>query len=58
MASQPLFSQAMALHQRGQLAEAENLYRQLLAVDPRGFAPRHMLGVLLAQQGRLPKPGR
>jgi predicted O-linked N-acetylglucosamine transferase (SPINDLY family) len=53
MASHPLFSQAMALHQRGQLAEAEILYRRLLAAEPEAFAPRHMLGVLMAQQGRL-----
>ena len=53
MASQPVFSQAMALHQRGQLAEAENLYRQLLSAEPEAFAPRHMLGVLMAQQSRL-----
>jgi predicted O-linked N-acetylglucosamine transferase (SPINDLY family) len=52
MASHPLFSQAMALHQRGQLAEAESLYRRLLAAEPEAFAPRHMLGVLMAQQGR------
>src|SRR5882724_6953322 len=51
--TQQLFTQAMALHRRGSLAEAEILYRQLLAADPQGFAPRHMLGVLLGQQGRL-----
>ncbi|HYS47025.1 MAG TPA: tetratricopeptide repeat protein, partial [Rhizomicrobium sp.] len=43
---------ATALHQRGQMAEAEGLYRRLLSAEPRAFAPRHMLGVLLAQQGR------
>ncbi len=48
-----LYGQATALHQRGQLAEAEGLYRQILSADPRAFPPRHMLGVLLAQQGRL-----
>src|SRR5258706_9303676 len=56
MTSMPLremYSQAMMLHQRGRLAEAEGLYRQLLSADARAFAPRHMLGVLLAQQGHL-----
>ena len=56
MTSMPLrevYNEATALHQRGHLAEAEGLYRQLLSADPQAFAPRHMLGVLLAQQGRL-----
>ena len=53
IASRELYSQAMTLHQRGRLAEAEGLYRRLLSAEPRAFAPRHMLGVLLAQQGRL-----
>src|SRR5258708_3816589 len=56
MTSMPLrevYSQATMLHQRGHLAEAEGLYRQLVSADPQAFAPRHMLGVLLAQQGRL-----
>jgi predicted O-linked N-acetylglucosamine transferase (SPINDLY family) len=48
-----LYDQAMTLHQRGRLAEAEGLYRQLLSADPQAFAPRHMLGILLAQQDRL-----
>ncbi len=52
MASQDLFGQAAALHQRGQLAEAERLYLQVLAAAPKAFGPRHMLGVLRAQQGR------
>jgi len=50
---QDLYSQAMALHQRGALAEAESLYRRLVAAEPLAFAPRHMLGLLQAQQGRL-----
>ena len=40
------------LHRSGQLAEAERLYRQLLAADPRDFSARHLLGVIHAQQGR------
>ncbi|HSS14580.1 MAG TPA: tetratricopeptide repeat protein, partial [Rhizomicrobium sp.] len=53
MPSREVYGQAMALFQRGQLAEAEGLYRQLLSADPNAFAPRHMLGLVLAQQGRL-----
>ena len=53
MTPQELYGQAMALHQRGQLAQAESLYRRILATGPRAFPPLHMLGVLLAQQGRV-----
>jgi Tfp pilus assembly protein PilF len=47
-----LHAQAVAAHQRGQLAEAERLYLQLLAAAPGSFAPLHLLGVVRAQQGR------
>src|SRR2546421_10947231 len=53
MTPQQLFSQAMALQQRGALAEAEGLYRRLVAANPNAFAPRHMLGLGMAQQGHL-----
>ena len=53
--SQLLFGQAMALFQRGALSEAESLFVRCLSADPRAFAPRHMLGLVLAQQGRLPE---
>jgi predicted O-linked N-acetylglucosamine transferase (SPINDLY family) len=49
---QDVYAQAFALHQRGQLVEAERLYRQVLAEDARAFAAWQMLGILLAQQGR------
>lgn len=46
-----MLEQAVHWHGQGRLAEAERLYRQLLAANP-GFADaRHMLGVLKAQQG-------
>ena len=45
-------SQAMAAHQRGDLAMAEALYQQVLAAAPSDFTANHMLGVLRAQQGR------
>ena len=47
-----LFEQAVHAHQRGQLADAERLYLQLLEAAPDAFAPRHLLGVIRAQQGR------
>ncbi len=47
-----LLSQAIAFHQTGRLADAERLYRQLMAADPREAAAPHMLGVVRAQQGR------
>ena len=47
-----LHAQAVAAHQRGQLADAERLYLQLLAAAPGSFAPLHLLGVVRAQQGR------
>jgi predicted O-linked N-acetylglucosamine transferase (SPINDLY family) len=52
MTTQSLIEQAVALHRGGRLAEAEQLYRQLLAADPQNFAARHFLGVTCAQQGR------
>ncbi len=48
-----LYGQAAALLQRGRLAEAEGLYLHIMAAEPQAFAPRHMLGVIWAQQGRL-----
>lgn len=51
-ALQDLFDQAIALHQRGDLAAAERLYQQALLLEPKSFAPRHMLGVIRFQQAR------
>ena len=39
-------------HQAGRLAEAEAIYRQILAVDPRHADAMHLLGVLAGQAGR------
>ncbi|HVW75532.1 MAG TPA: tetratricopeptide repeat protein [Rhizomicrobium sp.] len=52
-APKDLFGQASALHRSGRLAEAEQVYRQVLAADPASFTAQHMLGVLAAQGGRL-----
>lgn len=49
---QDLLNQAVNLHGQGRLAEAEPLYRRILAADPGLMDARHMLGVLKAQQDR------
>ena len=51
MTLQALYEEALGNHRRGELAAAEQLYRELLAAAPSSFAARHMLGVLRAQQG-------
>jgi len=48
----PVLNQAIAFHQAGRLADAERLYLQLMAADPREATAPHMLGVVRAQQGR------
>jgi tetratricopeptide (TPR) repeat protein len=45
------YDQAVAAHRRGDLGEAERLYRQVLEAAPSSFVTRHMLGVLRAQSG-------
>jgi tetratricopeptide (TPR) repeat protein len=52
MTLQALYEQAVGLHQRGKLADAEQLYLQIMQGAPDSFGARHMLGVLRAQQGR------
>ena len=47
-----MFQKALALHQRGQLREAEALYRQVLASDARHFDSLHLLGLALVQAGQ------
>jgi protein O-GlcNAc transferase len=44
--------QAVALHQRGQLAEAERLYRQFLTLEPQNPAVHFLFGLVCLQQGR------
>ena len=46
-----LLQEALALHKRGALAEAERRYRQLLEREPRQFDALHLLGVLARQRG-------
>ncbi len=47
-----LLRRAVAHHQRGQLTEAEALYRQVLAVQPGNFDALHLCGVLAHQRGQ------
>ena len=47
-----LLRNAIAQHQAGRTAEAEALYRQILAADPRQADALDMLGVLCLQSGR------
>jgi Flp pilus assembly protein TadD len=44
---------ALAHHQAGRLDEAEQLYRRVLAREPRHAAAFHLLGVTALQRGRL-----
>lgn len=46
------FSEALVLHQRGELAQAEQRYRALLALEPNHTDALHLLGVLALQSGQ------
>ena len=43
---------AVAHHQAGRLAEAENIYQQILQIDPRHADALHLSGVVAMQTGR------
>ena len=45
------FQDAFALHQRGSLSEAKELYDQVLLTDPRHFHALHLSGVIEFQIG-------
>lgn len=45
-----LIDQAIAAHRAGNLSQAETLYRQILAGDPRDFDALHMMGLISAQR--------
>jgi tetratricopeptide (TPR) repeat protein/SAM-dependent methyltransferase len=47
-----LFALAVRHHEAGQLFEAENLYRQVLARDGRHFGSLHHLGIIALQRGQ------
>ncbi len=42
---------AMRHHQSGQLAQAEQIYRQVLSQNPNHAGALHLLGVVAAQTG-------
>ena len=52
---QLLGDQAITLHQKGHLAEAERLYLQMLSLDQQNFLANHLLGVIRSRQGRHPE---
>jgi tetratricopeptide (TPR) repeat protein len=47
-----LLARAIALHQKGELPEAEHFYSAILEVRPDHFDAKHLLGVVRHQQGR------
>ncbi len=47
-----LLRQALGFHQAGRLAEAEDLYRRILGLEPTNAAARHHLGKLAVEVGR------
>ena len=47
----PNLQNAIALHQLGQLGQAEAIYRQLLEIDPKHADALHLLGVIAHQTG-------
>ena len=47
-----MLRQAFGLHQQGQLAQAETLYREALTIQPDNPDALHFLGVLESQRGR------
>ena len=48
-----LFNQAVQAHQNGKLSEAESLYRQIIAQDPKNFDALHMLGIVCSSTGKI-----
>ncbi|CAH2602747.1 Tetratricopeptide repeat protein [Rhodovastum atsumiense] len=52
-ALQALTEKAVRHHQAGRLDEAERLYRQVLAVDPRHADSLHLLGLVSHQRGHM-----
>lgn len=51
--NEPLLQRARAMHQAGRLAEAADLYQQILLADPNQFEAFYSLGVICLQSGQL-----
>lgn len=51
MRSAALLTQALQLHQQGQLQKARALYERVLKAEPKSVQALHLLGVLAAQTG-------
>jgi tetratricopeptide (TPR) repeat protein len=49
---QELCNRALVFHQQGNLAQAERLYLEILALEPGNFIVCHLLGIVRHQQGR------
>jgi tetratricopeptide (TPR) repeat protein len=49
----PTFARAIALHQRGDIVSAEQLYRQILRLKPQHAGALHLLGAIHLQRGEL-----
>ena len=47
-----MFALAAQHHQAGQLGEAENIYRQVLALDRKHFGSLYHLGIIALQRGQ------
>ena len=53
--TEELFDTALGRHRAGDLAEAESLYRQVVAQEPGHASALHNLGLLAQSAGRLPE---
>jgi protein O-GlcNAc transferase len=49
----PRIDTAIELHRADRLAEADDMYRQILAIDPANFDASHLSGLIALQQGNL-----
>jgi tetratricopeptide (TPR) repeat protein len=51
MQTQARFNEGLALYRRGQLAQAQAIFQQILVLQPRHFDALYMLGMLAGQTG-------
>jgi protein O-GlcNAc transferase len=48
-----LFNRAVEAHRSGRISEAETLYREIIASDPRNFDALHLLGIVCSETGKV-----